>query len=105
MLLSEQVETELTRNEPLGNTTMTPFLIFTAWSVPQVYDWARKIVEDKWANKLREQSVDGKALLLLDFNKLMSVFNLGTSVKLSSAIDSLKHAGTLPFNDCDQHNI
>ena len=65
--------------------------VVSDWTIAHVIEWARQIVDEKHALKLKEQEVNGSALLLLTEEKLRSIgIPLGPAAKLAAAIEKLR---------------
>ena len=78
---------------------LVPKLRVSDWTIAHVLEWARKIVAEKHALKLKEQEVDGSALLLLTKEDLMKAgIPLGPAANLAAAIENLRAPTGTPFN-------
>jgi len=63
------------------------------WTIDQVYKWAIDVVklDQDDASILRNNKVDGPALLTLTEEKLLKILPLGSATKLASAIKTLRN--------------
>ena len=93
--MEEELTEQLTPSVPKTTTkppAPTILTITPSSSKGDVYDWAKKIVDEKNANILLDQEVDGDVLLHLTEERLLARMSLGPANKLSRAIEELKRA-------------
>ena len=67
--------------------------VVSDWTIAHVIEWARQIVDEKHALKLKEQEVNGSALLLLTEEKLVKKpYKIagGPAANLAAAIEKLR---------------
>nr|XP_050031289.2 polyhomeotic-like protein 2 [Dermacentor andersoni] len=100
----------LARNEPPPPPVLTPYEVFVAlkrpplpspprghcpeeWTVEDVAEYVARLPGcERYAEKFRDQEIDGEALFLLNERHLMSAMNmkLGPAVKMCAMINSLR---------------
>jgi ubiquitin len=86
-------EGEPMQMEAPAQPTGVPAKSVDQWTIDQVFEWTKTIVDEKYAQILNDQEVNGKALLTLTEEKLLKApYTLkgGPAANLAMAIEKLR---------------